>query len=407
MCWYELDIEPRDVLFFRDAKPMEASSVGSGANWPLPNVLHDALIHALNYRWRDKQPWEFDHKHPKLKENRPDAYQSVRFGGLRTAGVFPYYNGTSWFPCPADIDPDGQLMMLENRPKHSNLPGLLEKVCIAKGKSGKKKAPVWMPAEQLCEYAEGKSLCFPEKGEPLYDVEARPGIGINPETGSADTGGEEEGGKFYLAEYMRLRPEVNLKGFAQCESSLHGEKKTDVLKKFFESKESVSLIFGGQRGVAHVCGRRTEKPLCSVFEKNKGTGCLVKWVLLAPAVFAGGWKPGWVDDSGKVMLPAEKPKQEPGESREQWRARFKEIPPISAKLIATKTEKPLAFSGWNLRLGGPRPTMLAVPAGSVYWFRADSLDDAAALVAALQGHCRSDFYGEKGFGLGFCVQQES
>ena len=199
---------------------------------------------------------------------------------------------------------------------------------------------------------------------------------------------------------------MSLKGFAQCESSLRGEKKTDVLGKFFESKGPAPLIFGGQRGVAHLGGKRTEQPICPVIGKKENAGCLVKWVLLSPAVFAGGWKPGWVDDNGRVMLPGEKPKQQPGESREQWRARFKTAP-ISAKLIAARTEKPLAFSGWNLRLGGPRPTMLAVPSGSVYWFKADSSDEAAALVAALQGHCRSDFYGEKGFGLGFCVQQES
>jgi len=52
--------------------------------------------------------------------------------------------------------------------------------------------------------------------------------------------------------------------------------------------------------------------------------------------------------------------------------------------------------------GGPKPTLLAVPAGSVYFFEASTNDDAAALVRALHGRTKSDFLGEKGLGLGFC-----
>ncbi|HOO93950.1 MAG TPA: hypothetical protein PKX94_10785, partial [Opitutales bacterium] len=60
-----------------------------------------------------------------------------------------------------------------------------------------------------------------------------------------------------------------------------------------------------------------------------------------------------------------------------------------------------------------KPTHLAVPAGAVYYFEADTPEDAIALAAALNWHGsdpnsntirnrRSTLLGEKGFGIGVC-----
>src|SRR6056297_3362063 len=102
MCWYEMEIQPRDVLFFRDAKPMEASSVGEGAHWPWPNSLHDSLMSAFHHKWPKRQEWEFEHKNKNGKDRNWET-SSMRFGGLKTVGVFPVQNGELCFPKPADI----------------------------------------------------------------------------------------------------------------------------------------------------------------------------------------------------------------------------------------------------------------------------------------------------------------
>ncbi|WP_281289096.1 type III-B CRISPR module-associated Cmr3 family protein, partial [Methylacidimicrobium tartarophylax] len=69
------------------------------------------------------------------------------------------------------------------------------------------------------------------------------------------------------------------------------------------------------------------------------------------------------------------------------------------------------IGGWDLlyrkdsetaRSGGAKATLLSVPAGSVYYFEADTEEDARKLATALHGRCRSDFLGEKGLGLGCC-----
>lgn len=49
------ELSPRDVLFFRDARPMDVDkartndvfNVGHGANWPRPDHLFSAVIHDL------------------------------------------------------------------------------------------------------------------------------------------------------------------------------------------------------------------------------------------------------------------------------------------------------------------------------------------------------------------------
>ena len=49
------ELEPRDVLFFRDGCPMDVDkdrkddvfNVGHGANWPRPDQLFSAVIHEL------------------------------------------------------------------------------------------------------------------------------------------------------------------------------------------------------------------------------------------------------------------------------------------------------------------------------------------------------------------------
>ncbi len=394
MNWHELTIIPRDVLFFRDAKPMEASSVGCGANWPLPNTLHDSMISAMKKFWPKPQEWEFEHKHKNSYDRREDL-ENLRFGGLLNTGLFPCRNGEIFYPCPADIDPDGNKMLLKEFSGAINLAEFLKYGCTLKGKPTKKKVPAWISEKQMRSYLDGEGVEFETDAAPLFDKENRTGIAIDAKYGST------EKGKFYLAEYLRLREDAALKGFVACESVCHGKNQTDVVERFFAESVEHAVVLGGQQGVAQVMASPLAKDLPAVLPGGDGCGCYLKWILLSPAIFDGGWLPDWTNaETGAVMLPSEKPERIPGESRSEWRLRFPES--LKANLVAARMEKPLVISGWNLRKGGPRTTRLAVPAGSVYWFKADSPEDATALCAALHGRFKSNYYGEKGFGLGIC-----
>ena len=69
-------------------------------------------------------------------------------------------------------------------------------------------------------------------------------------------------------------------------------------------------------------------------------------------------------------------------------------------------------NGLEDRKSGPKPTHLAVPAGSVYYFECPTSEDAEKLASTLNWHGsskgaeiqnrRSTHMGEKGFGLGVC-----
>ena len=64
---YQIEIVPRDRLFFKDARPLGGSNVGGGANWPLPTLFHSALLSAIHQHGYDDS-WESDHKNLTAKE---------------------------------------------------------------------------------------------------------------------------------------------------------------------------------------------------------------------------------------------------------------------------------------------------------------------------------------------------
>ena len=66
MCkWTEIEIKPRDVLFFRGGKPMGASAIGEGGGWPMPSVFHQAMLSAFHERWPDAKT-----KHQHFEEDK-------------------------------------------------------------------------------------------------------------------------------------------------------------------------------------------------------------------------------------------------------------------------------------------------------------------------------------------------
>jgi len=397
---------PRDLLFMRDARPMEASDAGLGANWPRPDQLWNALINAFHRQWPVRQPWEGTEHTKRSDENQ---LSSCRFGALKTFGPLPVSRKdgkvVSWLPCPLDVSLDEKTnqivpMRLEDG-AGTDLPKPL-KWAFASAKIGKAVPPAWITREQYDRYLLGESF----KGEKIeiYDVERNIGIEIDPKSHSTVEG------KFYQAEYLRLREGVGLAFQASCDiKPKGGGQGVDVFDKL---DVPLDLIFGGQQGIVRM---KKAEPSILPLETSKGTR--LRWTLLSPAIFpsistdpgkgvkahSGGWLPNWIDsESGQVMLPQAKIEKTAGESRDAWRQRIKDAPKFGAKLVAARIGKPMAFSGWDLQTG-PKPTMIAVPAGSVYVFDCDSKEEAGDLARMLSWpNRRSTLFGEKGFGVGVC-----
>ena len=417
---HSLELTPRDLLFLRDARPMEASDAGLGANWPRPDQLCHALLSAFHHRWPTRQPWEGEEH---SRHGEPTGVD-FRFGALKAIGPFPRKEGKIFFPRPLDLG------MKLGKCEGTDLPVPLKYAFMPAAK-GKVSLPQWVSAGVIEKYLGGQTIFkLEEKDSDLYGADRYVGIGIDPDTGTTMEH------KLYQAEYLRLKAGVTLACEASCEMKL---KRQDCVLDAYSSRETGTecieqVVIGGQQGM---CSLEIDKFKFELPKRpsDQTPTRFVRWTLLTPAIFQAGkelnpkqgdaphkqegpvhgWLPAWCmrtdaqgvhrDEIGKVML-SKSVKRNDGESRQVWKDRQQKAGRIGAKLVAARIDKPIAFSGWELptttTLGGPKPTMLAVPAGSCYIFECDTTDDAKALAAALDGIPRSDLLGSNGFGIGVC-----
>jgi hypothetical protein len=440
-------LQPTDVLFFRDGRPMGGASAGHGAAWPLPTVVNHAFHAALH---RAGDVFKDTHPHRRGRSGVYEESRDRRFGSLVTAGPFPVCtNGadhTWFFPRPADADDSGCAIL---HPFRTDSPSSLQAPCRSPVTStkppSKESAEPWWSEGAWNAYvgspqrSELSARPFLKKDGDFADTEHTYGIGIDPDTGTV------EEGKFYSANYLRLREgwKLGVLATASDKDYHHAEYGSDLIRALLNG-HGAEIIAGGQQRIctATLETHATERlplPLGLIegFTRHDEKW-LVKWVLLTPAIWPeiaegqsnrgthrkfhpGGWLPNWIcPQSGQVLL--ETINDEERRRRRNLNASgkgYSSNPNISANLVAAIVPKPIPVTGWALPNetdrpeGGAKSTHLAVAAGAVYYFEASSPEDAAKLAAALNWHGnaptpttiknrRSTLMGEKGFGLGVC-----
>lgn len=470
-------LQPTDVLFFRDGRPMEGSLAGHTAAWPLPDVTNHALHAALH-----RAGLEGVHAHRRGRSGQYTEDRDRLFGCLKTAGPFPVRVGqaseaaispappeetqpsgrrpdpqaTWFFPRPKDAQQTMSVAVTLNPAKGdgpdgrwqgSSLPAPL-KYAVANTQPPSKEAggEPWLSRAAFEAYLQNPAtISAPPtnyflRDTDIADQEAQIGIAIDPDTQT--TGHDAVKGKIYSAHYLRLREEFRLGLLAEAMDKIKegSEERRDLIKALLNDHPAQILVGGQQR----VCtARRHDVPAkeglplpCGLSQgfNQQGGKYLVKWVLLTPAVWPeipggiskrgtqitghpGGWLPNWVNpETGEVLLT-----NGPG-VRKAERTNASAGGKISARLVAAIVPKPIVVTGWALPNakdpdrpadGGAKSTHLAVPAGAVYYFEADSETDAKNLAAALNWHGsetqpatiknrRSTLLGEKGYGLGVC-----
>ncbi len=430
-----LTLQPSDVLFFKDGRPMEGASSGNGAAWPMPNVL-DSAIHAALHR--AESSLKSIHRHTPGRSQQERDYSDENranngrvFGSLQTAGPFPVIHDTWYFPRPSDAD-SGSIASATHKPLQtlpSGTDSTLEKglLPVVNTQPPSKETPEkWMSLDAYQAYLEGKEFLETEpdkenkihylNDEQIFATEHNIGIGIDPTTGTQD------GKSFYSASYLRLEENARLGLINNCQDKQAG----DIIESVFpNSGATTRILAGGQQRTCGVKRKTPEKlplPIAPTIEGN-----LVRWTLLTPAIFPtltktdqhpGGWLPTWIDPESKEVKLKTRPQRNAGESRSDWRERVIKQPFIEAKLVAAMIPRPIPITGWSLghydNQGGAKSTHLAVPAGAVYYFEAKDETEARKLADALNWHGsqtdnpntiinrRSSLMGEKGFGLGVC-----
>lgn len=241
----------------------------------------------------------------------------------------------------------------------------------------------WWTVSQYQRYLSGEKAgthdAFkPIPTEELWSAEHRIGLAIDPTTSSAQEG------QLFAGSYLRLQDKIRF-----CFQS-HLSKPNENEQANLDTLDW--LLLGGDRRLTRLwpqthdifAGIRTlPKP------PTIDGPVLMKWSLVTPAIFAHGSLPGWCKDSRRDRSGGILPD-----------GRVCVDLPGSAALISWCLGKPQTVTGWDALKGEAKPTQLAVPAGSVYYFLCQDAATATALAAKLHWQPRSDHYGEKGCGYG-------
>ena len=351
-----LCLEALDVLFFRDGRPFMDGTEQMLSGLPLPQTLAGAICTAL----MQAAGCDFGRLRHALEEGKPFAKavceacsaEAHWIGALAVRGPWlarwdknPATPCEVLVPAPATLHrakgKAGGQQLFALAPLQEELPGWHPVPEEQRRPLWLKEAVVTEPVEGyltpagLTHFLEGKPVPATEivPAGDLFGLDYRIGIGISPERLVS------EESQIYGRGFLALKEGV----FLYAEVCLPDDAPAGALDKL------TTLAFGGES--RHVLCHRLERPFAwpSKVPSTEGQKPLV--LLTTPGVFEHGWKPK----------------------------------AFTGRLTAAAVSGSVAFSGWDLARGGPKPTRFAVPAGSVYF-----LDDLPGNMPSLLAETDDD-----------------
>lgn len=394
-----LRLTARDPIIARDGRPFGAGQGNRmrGLNWPLPSVVAGSLRTALVKA------------NPNLDFS---GYMPRQLLDVDVAGVFPAVEDEVYLPAPSDCLWDEYTNMVHRAQPIAfaagegvdfSMGGLLpvrltEKQAPEDFKA--KEPPAWWPRSQYEKWlTDGKIEYGPEWFTRDFlreaKTEIREHVSLDPYRGAA-----AESQLFATVglnvSYLPRHDVEGAKSFWDrfANSTLTARITTENAAFAHLEQLDTWHPLGGERRLVH--WQRSDAAnlwTCPDIVKSALVAAKhTRMVVATPAIFAGGWKPGWVNDQLEGTPP--------GTS-------------IKLKLVGVSNGRWRAVSGWSLAKinnegkldqhgkPGPKPIRRMVPAGSVYFFEAKP-GEAAAL-SELWLHSVSDDEQERRDGFGLAV----
>jgi len=344
-----IQITCRDPIVSRDGRPFGAGQGNRmrGLDWLLPSVIAGALRTTLG------------------TSAKRDFTPAVAEDLLRVevAGPFPVAEGRLYFPAPDDcvVNPERKPLRASPQPLDEDggdWPAGLQPVRLRDHQAPHdfkpEETPPWWPEERLVAWLAGDEIAFDDQYLCAPERIERTHVRIDPLVGAA-----EEGALFttaalalnylprYYAEVGGTRPsrfaEITLAARVHATGWCgDAAARLDTLHPL-----------GGERRLVHwkaMEANAWSSParIREALAAKSG----VRMMLVTPAIFRSGWKPGWLSNE-LVGTP-------PGAT-------------VALRLVGISIQRWRAVSGWSLadlpgRPRGAKPVRRLVPAGGVYFF---------------------------------------
>lgn len=326
-------IVPQAPLVFRSGRPFGAGS-RDGANFPWPS----SLAGLLRTQVMDEHGW-----HGKLSEEQQQALRELTVRGP----ILAERSGsriTPMLPRPADAllldDESGGKTYRRLSPGTlppgcaCDLPPGMQPLLLAGEHKGKPQAgPAFWPLPILLAWRRGEDVKSFDPDEPTS--EARSHVALDRATLAADPG------RLFQTEGLDFarRRKTGGRGFEARDWIF--------LCRFAQPLAERTLTFGGEGRLSWLAAA----PADALDAPTEHVAALaatrhITLTLVTPALFAEGWRPAWLDDTGEV----------PG------------IAGLRLRLKAAAVERWKGVSGWDLATWGAKPARKAVAPGATYWF---------------------------------------
>ena len=340
-----LHIDAADTLFFRDGRPFtmgEDTSVESASFPPLPSVVYGALRSA--YLAQNAHLFDLN----KLIELSNDL--RIKNIALRTSGDSTFYTMPKDLVVPKNQKNAKRLSFSFG----SNfISSSVTQQFLFNNASEKIKDDEFIVLDSaLNDYLKGSETNI--NAYPLKDylcTETKLGIGRNNGTRTSTDG--------LLYRIGMVRP--------------HTSKSSIGIEVSFENLEiNGSSLFqlGGEKKIAFSkiidASKRINLP-------DLGSNSF-KIYLATPAIFKSGWKPEDI------------------------------LEKYNLELLTAAIGKPINVGGWDIKTQKPKPMLKAIPAGSVYYVKAESIEAAKNAAKQIFEQCSiSEFAdsAQQGFGIAF------
>lgn len=364
-----LEISPLAPLLLRDGRPFAGGGEESRAQslpLPLPHTLAGFVRTQLGagrgLRWR----------------NLSDDALRRELQALHNTPIraLPLRDETFMFPAPlnAVVDRSGQIYRALpaelNEGEGTDAPDGLSPLLLTDGDGnapGEAFKPdggyVYWPQEAMQTWLLGG---IPERLEQISGppTDERTHVAMNSETGTGDEG------KLFT---------VNYRAFEERREGTYHRWTLRVKTSIQGEPAPLGHLGGERRPVAlRDCGNRGQWPNLGTFEGletallNQDNTRLC-FILTSPALFAGGWKPGWL---------SLRPQEARAHDGAGLPAGVRELMAGGARLVGAAVGRRVPVSGWNLRENKPKPVRWAVPAGSVYFLEVPHAFDRQKLLDA-------------------------